>query len=282
MGWFKKFTKVFKRATVAVATGGTSELLRLAVPKSKPLFNQLGNALAPTTFKQVLQTGSAIYQPTSALSYLKPQGAQPMAFNTSAFLGSLGGIVGGLGGGSNPYAGLIQTGLQVGSALTTRAPARPGVPAVRPPSGSAGTAVAIAAATSKGLTKEIFTAGQKVLGRLGIPYRATPGAFAHSLKRALGSIASLARRVPNGTMVSILVGLGVSAMEAYVLTAWYSQKKKTRRMNPANSRALRRAARRIKGFHKLCQHTDIIKTHRRSAPAFGRKCGTCRKSPCGC
>lgn len=31
-----------------------------------------------------------------------------------------------------------------------------------------------------------------------------------------------------------------------------------RRMNPSNSRALRRAARRIESFHRLCRHTDIL------------------------
>lgn len=54
-----------------------------------------------------------------------------------------------------------------------------------------------------------------------------------------------------------------------------------RRMNPANSKALRRAARRIKGFHKLCSHSDLIKTHRR-APSRGA-CGSCGKyGRCGC
>jgi hypothetical protein len=52
-----------------------------------------------------------------------------------------------------------------------------------------------------------------------------------------------------------------------------------RTMNPANAKALRRAARRIKGFHKLCMHTDLIKS--RSRRSVGR-CGTCRKSPCRC
>lgn len=39
-----------------------------------------------------------------------------------------------------------------------------------------------------------------------------------------------------------------------------------RRMNPANSKALRRAQRRLKSFHRLCVHTDALKPHRR------RKC----------
>lgn len=42
-----------------------------------------------------------------------------------------------------------------------------------------------------------------------------------------------------------------------------------RRMNPANAKALRRATRRIKSFHKLCGDADVIKTRRRSC---AKKC----------
>lgn len=307
MGFFKSFTKILKRSVVAVATGGTSELLRAVAPKSRGLLNAYGNLLAPTTLKQGLTTGALVAAPYLGASYLsaanfqrfssllpsqaqRPSnriGATPMAFNTSGFLGSLGGIIGGLGGGSNPYASGLGSALSLTSNVLTAANGRsrgrpivPGAPMRGAP--AAGAVALLGAATAKGLTKEVFLSGAKILTRLGIPFKPSPQAFSHALKRALGSIASLARRVPNGTMVSILVGLGISAGEAYLLTAWYSQKKRVRRMNPANSRALRRAARRIKSFHKLCQHTDLIKTHRRAAPSFGRKCGTCRKNPCGC
>lgn len=54
-----------------------------------------------------------------------------------------------------------------------------------------------------------------------------------------------------------------------------------RRMNAANGKALHRAARRIKSFHKMCGTIDLLKTRGRSR-SFGRKCTTCRKNPCGC
>ena len=52
-----------------------------------------------------------------------------------------------------------------------------------------------------------------------------------------------------------------------------------RSMNPANSKALRRAARRIKSFHKLCGTVDLLKSRgkRRSS-----SCGTCHRNPCRC
>lgn len=42
-----------------------------------------------------------------------------------------------------------------------------------------------------------------------------------------------------------------------------------RRMNPANSKALRRAQRRLKSFHRLCSDSDVLKTRRRSC---AKKC----------
>lgn len=42
-----------------------------------------------------------------------------------------------------------------------------------------------------------------------------------------------------------------------------------RRMNPANSKALRRAQRRLKSFHRLCADSDVLKTRRRSC---AKKC----------
>lgn len=58
----------------------------------------------------------------------------------------------------------------------------------------------------------------------------------------------------------------------------YKATRKRRRLNPANAKALRRAARRIKSFHRLCGHTDLIKTRRRTFAS----CGTCKRSPCRC
>jgi hypothetical protein len=52
-----------------------------------------------------------------------------------------------------------------------------------------------------------------------------------------------------------------------------------RRMNPANSRALRRAARRIKSFHRMCGTIDLLKSRGRRR---GIPCRTCRKNPCSC
>lgn len=47
-----------------------------------------------------------------------------------------------------------------------------------------------------------------------------------------------------------------------------------RRMNVGNVKALRRAHRRMKGFHHVCQVNDTLLTHRRRRSSSGRGCGT--------
>jgi hypothetical protein len=47
-----------------------------------------------------------------------------------------------------------------------------------------------------------------------------------------------------------------------------------RRMNPGNVKALRRAHRRMKSFHHVCQVNDTLLTHRRRKPAGRGFAGT--------
>jgi len=79
-----------------------------------------------------------------------------------------------------------------------------------------------------------------------------------------------------------LVGglIGVAAMNE--LAVWKSTHK-SRRMNVANTTALRRSVRRLKGFdrlaHRVSAQLSRVGGKRRSS---ARRCGTCRKSPCSC
>lgn len=89
-----------------------------------------------------------------------------------------------------------------------------------------------------------------------------------------GQLFSLLKRF--GPEVLITGGLLTAAAVSELMVAGPGR----RRMNPANVHALRRSARRIKSFHKLCQTVDLIKTKRTYGGS--RRCGTCRKSPCRC
>lgn len=219
--------------------------------------------------------------PPTFYSYDQLEGAQPMALNIGGILGAVGGILGSTNQTQNPYIQGISGALSLAGQFVPTTTQRP---AAAPAAQVLGTARPISmggVSVSRGLTQEIFNAGQKVLMRLGIRYPASTGGFTSVLKRAISSVASLARRTPAGTIVSILAGLGLTAYEANLLTAWHSQRRRGRRMNPANSKALRRAARRIRSFHKLCTQTDLLRASRRGGSRTQR-CGTCKKSPCRC
>jgi len=82
----------------------------------------------------------------------------------------------------------------------------------------------------------------------------------------------------------MVIGLiGAAAMNE--LFVWKTTHK-TRRMNPANTRALRRSLRRLKSFDRLA-HRVSSQLHRggkrrSSSRSVSVVCGTCRKSPCRC
>lgn len=283
MGFFKSVGKIFSRAVTAVATSGASEIARKVAPAAvKPL-----EALyAPTSLKQIIPVVASVvtanpapiiasvassFAAYQAGSYqnVPVEENQPMAFNVGQFLGGVGQA---FGGSSNQYLSGFGQLAGMASAFVPQPMSNP----MAIPSGggnvyTVGNTVNLPAKVpTSGMTKDIFDAASKLLARLGIPVRSA-SAFIPAAKRALSGVASLARRTPAGTVISLLTGLGLTAMEANLLVSWQAQRRRHRRMNPANSKALRRAARRIKSFHRLCQHTDLIKTHhRRPAPSRGR------------
>lgn len=80
-----------------------------------------------------------------------------------------------------------------------------------------------------------------------------------------------------------LVGGLIGAAALNELAVWKTTHK-SRRMNVANTRALRRSVRRLRGFDRLAHRVSsqlarVGGTRRRSA---SRRCGTCRSSPCRC
>jgi len=80
---------------------------------------------------------------------------------------------------------------------------------------------------------------------------------------------------------AIAVALGISVGELATLITAHSARR-TRHMNAANPKALRRAARRIKSFHRMCGTIDLLKSRGRRTVRVGSSCGTCRKNPCRC
>jgi len=64
------------------------------------------------------------------------------------------------------------------------------------------------------------------------------------------------------------------------MAVWEAHTLKRRRMNPANVKALRRSARRIESFHRLCRRVDVLRPRGRSRARA--RCATCHRDPCRC
>ena len=78
---------------------------------------------------------------------------------------------------------------------------------------------------------------------------------------------------------------GVIGAQAVSELIMYRTTHKRRRMNVANTRALRKSIRRLRGFEKLSHRVTAqlasVASRGRHRRSSGR-CGTCRKSPCRC
>lgn len=80
----------------------------------------------------------------------------------------------------------------------------------------------------------------------------------------------------------IVAGLiGAAAMNE--LAVWKTTHK-SRRMNPANTRALRRSLRRLKSFDRLAGRVSSQLSHAgaRRRRSSSRRCVTCKRNPCSC
>lgn len=193
---------------------------------------------------------------------------QNMALNIGALLGGIGQAIGGIQGGAvQPYtqglSSVLMAGGQIASAFAPQPAAQPisypyGSPQVVPTMAAAGPVMrtvgsgmlaGAGGAALRDLSKQIAQKASQFLGKT----LSTAGLVAVARKMARFFTSPEA----------IATYLGVTVGELY--TVWsYEAAKKRRRINPANGKALRRAASRIKSFHKLCQHTDLLKTRRRA------------------
>jgi len=259
--------KIFKsiaRAVTAVATGGISEVARAVVPSSRGILDVVEKTLTPTTLPQLFATGSAAFtgNPSLLLSSLPRTGENNMALNIGGLLGQVGQTFGGQPGAFGQLgtaAGLLS------QFIPTQAPM------------TVASRGAIVPVVGRGLPVDVANAGLKLLNRLGVIATPTASGFTGALKRTISGIASLARRTPTGTIVSVLAGIGLSALEANLLTAWSSQRRHRRRMNPANIHALRKSVRRVESFHKLVRKIDIIRSPSvRRVPCAPRRKKVCR------
>jgi hypothetical protein len=125
-----------------------------------------------------------------------------------------------------------------------------------------------ATAAGRAVAMILFTIAQK-LGLKRVP--------------SLGTVMSMIRKMAkmlSPAAVAAALGIGIADLST-LLTA--NARKKRRRVNPANVKALRRSVRRLQSFDHLANKvrhqlaTVGGRSHRRAS-----RCGTCRRSPCRC
>ena len=193
---------------------------------------------------------------------------QNMALNIGQLLGGIGQAIGGIQGGAvQPYTQGLSSVLMAGGQIASAFAPQPAASPISYPYGSPMAQPVMAAAGPV-----MRTVGSGMLaGAGGAALRDLSKQIAQKASQFLGKTLSTAGLVAVARKMAkfftspeaIATYLGVTVGELY--TVWsYEAAKKRRRINPANGKALRRAASRIKSFHKLCQHTDLLKTRRRA------------------
>lgn len=185
-----------------------------------------------------------------------------MGFNLSGFLGNVGGVLGSFqGGNAGVLRGAGAVASLVGASIAPRATPsmvirpspRPGVPAIRPGGGML--------SAVKGVGRSFF---QKY-PNLGTAIQKYRNAGMSQVTR--GRLYSMVRRF--GPELLISGGILTAAAVNELMLAGPG----TRRMNPANVKALRRSVRRMESFHKLCSTVDKLRRPRSRGSKSGKGCG---------
>lgn len=149
-------------------------------------------------------------------------------------------------------------------------PSSGGVPAIR---GSVGT-----------MTGDVYNALLVLADRLGVTIR-NPNSVVPVGRNLLAKLIRFSRATPGLTILTMLIQLGVSALAANQLVAWYSTGgKRHKRIRVTNIKALKRSVRRLEGFRKLALRVEASLGRRRGSAVKARvgRCRTCHKNPCGC
>lgn len=129
-------------------------------------------------------------------------------------------------------------------------------------------AVPMVTGASRALQLILFTVGRQ-LGMRGVP----------SLQKVMRMIRQMSRYMTPAAVAAAL-GIGVDQL-ATIITA--NSRRKRRRMNPANVRALRRSVRRLGSFQNLSNRVmSQLGSMKAVRHARRGRCFKCKRSPCSC
>jgi len=254
VGFFKKIKKFTQKATKSVAktvvspsklttavlTGGIS----VAAPK---LTAPINKAVKQTLFNPQLALAVGTRGTAGSIG-----GTKPMGLNLGGLLGAVGGALGGIQG---QNAGGIRALGTVATIASAAIPAR----ATGKPLGVATTksGVMTTMAAAGPAMRSVATIGRSFYNRFPNLAVAIQAYRTAGKKVSRAKLYSLVRRF--GPEIIVSGGLLTAAAVNELMIAGPG----TRRMNPCNTKALRRSMRRVESFHKLCQRTDMLRTRGR-------------------
>jgi len=284
MGLFKKIkkkvkqvAKVGQRITAGVVTAGLSE-----TSVGKNIGKTIGSVLVPTSLSDLATGFQAASIPIQAIT--NPAGAAAAAGSlisgnsnlpegtTGGSPMALGNVLGGLQGVLNQVSGFggpagavasIGSGFLSGF-LPAQGPRVSQFPQAQFPQATQTMSITPAIVQGTAMIAGILARISASVGR-NISFRA-----------AMIIVRRLMKTLQSPTAVATALGIGISELST-LLVANSISKSSGRRMNVGNVKALRRAHRRIKSFHKLCGDNDRLRApRRRTAPKVinvsGRAC----------
>jgi hypothetical protein len=238
----------------------------------------VGFAGVPAIITNTLTTAANMAQQIS-------QGGSAMALNLGNLLGTAGSIIGGINtSGLGNISQIIGGGLQLaGAAFAPSQAIAPQPAATYAPAYGYSPPSALPARSAQ----PVMSMAPTIVGSMALVRQITAPILAkmymalgrrYSLNGAIALMKKMGKFFSSPEAIALYLGITVSEM-AQLITA--NAGKKRRRMNPANPNALRRAARRIKGFHRMASHIDLLKGRGRRSTSRS-SCSTCKKSPCRC
>ena len=149
----------------------------------------------------------------------------------------------------------------IGSQIVRASTPQPGI---MPTSFAAGPVVSAGMAPAVQIGSQAIAVAAAGIQRVLIQVATTLGLRTLTLRRAMKIYRKIARVVVDPFVIAQIMGLSVGQLGELLVA---DAQKTRRRMNPANSHALRRAASRIESFHRLCVRTDKLRSPRRRAPS---------------
>lgn len=259
MGFFKKLKKsvkkiahVAKRPVAAVATGGLSEIARAT--GHKDLASVAESVFAPTSISDL--------QTTASLISGQPQGPSGGGGEDM----SLGNVLGGVSGLLNTvgsFGGPVGTVAQIGSGfLSGFLPAQgPMVSTVPQSAFPQATQTMAARPIIGGMASAATAAVQPILNQVSAYLGKSI-----TLRAAMIIIRRMGKFLNTPTAIATALGITLDQLGNLIVASSIAGSG-GRRMNVGNVKALRRAHRRIKSFHKLCTTNDELRAPRRRRAA---------------